>query len=282
MIDGPSAAITGLGGLSIARDGTGGLVYTKAVSGIPHVFVSALVGGQFQSPVEVDAGLAGASSQPVIAAGNGGVLLIGFINGGQLYVVDRASTTAPFGAPDALAAGASNPSLEMTNFGKGYLAFTVADGSGHDVRAAYYDNGAWSLEAARAQRHPRRRRRDRDGGAGRRRRRRRGGDRRLGRRRARLHAEGLGDRAERGRRAGRRPRRCRDAVRCRPARPAVAAGGDSSYADVAFQEIVSCGGVDQSRVLVNRLRGSEYDGVYSGRRALDARARTAPTTPTSR
>ena len=168
------------------------------------MFVSALVGGQFQPPVEVDAGLAGASSQPVIAAGNGGVLLIGFINGGQLYVVDRASTTAAFGAPDALAAGASNPSLEMTNFGKGYLAFTVADGSGHDVRAAYYDSGAWALEAGAAQRHPRRRRRDGQRRAGRRRGR-RGRDRRLGRRRARLYAEGLGNRAERGRRAGRRP-----------------------------------------------------------------------------
>ena len=148
MIDGPSAAITSLGGLSIARDGSGGLVYSKTVSGTPHVFVSALVGGQFQSPVQVDASLAGASSQPVIAAGNGGVLLVGFINGGQLYVVDRASTTAPFGSPQPLAGAASNPAIQMTNFGKGYLAFTVADGAGHDVRAAYYYNGAWSLEAA--------------------------------------------------------------------------------------------------------------------------------------
>ena len=45
--------------------------------------------------------------------------------------------------------------------------------------------------------------------------------------------------------------------------PAVSAGGDSSYADVAFQETVSCGGVDQSRVLVNRLRASQYDGATS-------------------
>ncbi len=45
--------------------------------------------------------------------------------------------------------------------------------------------------------------------------------------------------------------------------PAVSSGGDSSYADVAFQETVSCGGVDQSRVLLNRLRASQYDGVTS-------------------
>ena len=68
VIDGPSASITGLGGLSVARDGTGGLVYLKSVAGIPRVFVSALVGGSFQAPVQVDAALAGASSEPVIAA----------------------------------------------------------------------------------------------------------------------------------------------------------------------------------------------------------------------
>ena len=39
VIDGPSAAIASLGGLSIARDGTGGLIYSKAVAGVPHVFV---------------------------------------------------------------------------------------------------------------------------------------------------------------------------------------------------------------------------------------------------
>jgi hypothetical protein len=43
--------------------------------------------------------------------------------------------------------------------------------------------------------------------------------------------------------------------------PAVAAGGDSSYADVAFQEVLSCGAAHQARVLVNRLQGSQYDGV---------------------
>ncbi len=47
--------------------------------------------------------------------------------------------------------------------------------------------------------------------------------------------------------------------------PAVAAGGDSSYADVAFQEVlVACGGgAQQTRVLVNRLHGSQYDGAVA-------------------
>jgi PKD domain len=262
VIDGPSAAISSLGGLSIARDGTGGLVYLKAVSGIPRVFVSALVGGQFQSSVQVDTGIAGASSQPVIAAGNGGALLVGFINGGQLYVVDKASSTAGFGSPQALAAGASNPSLQMTSFGKGYLAFTVADGAGHDVRTAFYNNGAWSLEAAPLNVTP-----ADDAGTG------------SGAPQVAAAGDGVAIVVwgEDGHVFSRRVWGTAPSVVDEQAdsasisgcgevsagNPAVSAGGDSSYADVAFQETVSCGGVAQSRVMVNRLRASQYDGATS-------------------
>lgn len=262
VIDGPSVAISGLRGMSIARDGTGGLVYSKAVSAISHVFVSPLIGGRFQPPVQVDVGLAGASSQPVIAAGDGGVLLVGFINGGQLYVVDKAGTTAGFGSPQALAAGASNPSLQMTDFGKGYLAFTVVDGAGHDVRAAFYDNGAWSLEGAPLNDTP-----ADTAGTG------------SGAPQVAAAGDGVAIVAwgEGGRVLSRRVWGTAPSVVDEQAdlpsvsgcaevsagSPAVSAGGDSSYVDVAFQETVSCGGVDQSRVLVNRLRGSQYDGATS-------------------
>ena len=144
-IDGPSADIVGLSGMSLARDGTGGLVYLKQVLGTSHVFVSRLVDGAFQAPEQVDGGLIGGSSQPVIAAGNGGLLLIAFVNGGQLYVVVRPNASAAYVGPLALANAASNPAIAMTNFGKAYLAFTVASATGHDVRTAYYYNGAWSL-----------------------------------------------------------------------------------------------------------------------------------------
>ncbi|HET6871191.1 MAG TPA: hypothetical protein VFH80_35085 [Solirubrobacteraceae bacterium] len=257
VIDGPSAAITSLGGLSVARDGTGGVVYVKAA----HVFVSALVGGQFQTPVEVDAGLPSGSTQPVIAAGNGGVLLLGFINAAQLYVVSRASTTGPYSAPAPLAGGAANPSLQMSNLGKAYLAFTIADGAGSDVRAAYSAGGGWSLEAAP------------------------------------LNAVSAGDDAgtgsgapavatagdgvaivtwgEAGHIYARRVWGTAPSVVDEQAdvssvagcgevsvgEPAVASGGDSSYADVAFREVVSCPGVQRARVLVNRLRGSQFDGA---------------------
>ncbi len=260
-IDGPSAAIASVSGLSVARDGTGGLVYLKAVGGVAHVFVSALLGGQFQAPTELDAGLGAASSQPVIAAGNGGVLLIAFINAGGLYVVDRASATASYLAPVPLASGAVNPSIQMSNLGKAYLVFAVADGAGHDVRAAYYANGNWALEAAPlnaiavAD----------DAGTG------------SGAPQVATAGDGVGIVAwgEGGHVYSRRvwgtapsvvdeqadiasPLGCGEVS---AGNPALAAGGDSSYVDVAYQEVFACGATRQARVLVNRLRGSQYDGA---------------------
>ncbi|MGH2876771.1 MAG: hypothetical protein ACRDLV_11020, partial [Solirubrobacteraceae bacterium] len=147
VIDGPGG-IVALTGLSIARDGTGGLVYLRDVAGVPHVFVSALLSGGFQAPVQADGGLAGPSSQPVIAAGNGGVLLVAFINAGELYVCQTTGSETPLSAPAALYAPAANPALSMSNFGKAYLAFTDPSGAGGgDVRAAYWNGPThpWAL-----------------------------------------------------------------------------------------------------------------------------------------
>jgi hypothetical protein len=262
-IDGPNPAITSLNGLSVARDGTGGLVYLEAIGGVPHVVVSALVGGQFQAPQAVDAGLAGPSSQPVIAVGNGGIILIAFINGGTLYVVERPSATVAYGAPQALAGGAGNPSIQMSNLGKAYIAFTVADGAGHDVRAAYWANGNWSLEAsplnalAAAD----------DAGTG------------AGAPAVATAGDGVAIVAwgEGGHVFSRRvwgtaasvvseqadPPGVSSCAEVSSGNPAVAAGGDSSYADVAFQEMLACGSLQQTRVLMNRLQGSQFDGAVT-------------------
>ncbi len=260
MIDGPNAAIDSLGGLSVARDGTGGLVYLKTVGGAPHVFVSRLISGQFQPAQQVDGGLPVGSSQPVIAAGNGGVLLVGFINDGGLYVVDAAGSTASFGGPQGLAGSASNPSIQMTNFGKAYLAFTVADGSGSDVRTAYYVGGTWTLESAPLNVTP-----ADDAGTG------------SGRPDVAAAGDGVAIVAwgESGHVYTRRvwgtvpsvvdeqadPPEVGGCGEVSAGEPAVSAGGDSSYADVGFQELVTCGGAQLTRVLVNRLRGSQFDGA---------------------
>jgi hypothetical protein len=262
VVDGPSADIVSLNGMSVARDGTGGLVYVKNVAGVAHVFVSALTGGVFQPSQQIDAAFIGPSFAPVIAAGNDGVLLISFINGGQLYVVDRSGPATAYSAPLELAAGASGPSLQITPFGKGYLAFTATVAGASNVRAAYFYAGHWSLEPAPLNAVP-----NDDAG--------------LGSGRPQVAAAGDGVAVvvwgEGGHIYSRRLRGTTPSAVYEQAdvpglsgwtevsadEPVVAVGGDSSYADVAFHAVLRSpdGSQQQSRVLMNRLRGSAYDGV---------------------
>lgn len=264
MIDGPSADIVSLNGMSIARDGDGGLVYLKAVGGVTHVFASLLLNGTFQPAVQVDAGLAGASSQPVIAAGQNGLLLVAFINGGQLYVAATTAAGSPLSAPVALYSGAANPSLSLSNFGKAYLAFTAVGGAGGgDVRTAYYFQGQWQLESSPLDANP-------AAAAG------------VGTGRPRVATAGDGTAivvwGEAGHIYSRRVVKTTPSLVFEQAdvpslggwqevssgNPVVAAGGDSSYASVAFQEQLGSGTARQSRVLLNRLHGSQYDGIVQG------------------
>jgi hypothetical protein len=260
VIDGPDASIQSLNGLSVARDGTGGLVYVQDMAGVPHVFVSVLQNGAFQAPIQVDAGLLAGSSQPVLVAGNQGTLLVGFINNGALYVADRVNGGA-FGPPALLYPAAENPSISMSNFGKAYLAFTATDGAGGgDVRAAYYYAGAWQVDATPLDDNP-------ADAAG------------TGSGAPQVATAGDGDGivawGENGHIFTRRVVKTAVSVvdeqadvptldgwqEVSASNPVIATGGDSTYASVAFQETVSDGSARQSRVLFNRLHGSQYDGI---------------------
>ena len=88
-IDGPNENIVGFGGVAMAEDGTGGLVYLKRVNGIPHVFVSPYAEGHWLAPIQVDlcrvTSSTGegehceepfAASWPRIGAANGGELVV--------------------------------------------------------------------------------------------------------------------------------------------------------------------------------------------------------------
>lgn len=260
VIDGPTSTIVRPAGLkvSVARDGTGGLVYLKTVGGVAHVFVSRLAGGSFGAPFQVDQGMGRASSEPLIAAGTGGLLIVAFINSGQLYVV-QGNSAGQFGAPQPLVGAAQNPAISITYFGKAYLAFTVPDGKGHDVRTAYYYNGRWALESPPLNQSP-----ADDAGTG------------TGRPAVAAAGDGIaivvwGEQghiysrrvwgtaaSEVDEQADAPPSGCTETS---ADEPLVGAGGDSSYAPVAFHEGVTCGGHQQSRVLVNRLQGSRFDGI---------------------
>ncbi len=264
VIDGPSPAIVGLDGMSIARDGSGGLVYTKDVGGVAHVFVSVLVNGSYQAPIQVDAGLPGPSSQPVIAAGQAGLLLVGFINAGALYIAQRTTVAAPLSAPSLVYAGAANPSLSLSNFGKAYLAFTATSGAGGgDVRTAFYYQGRWALEPSPLDANP-----ADAAGTG------------SGRPDVIAAGDGVGIVVwgENGHIYSRRVTGTTPSVVDEQADvpslggwpevsagdPEISTGGDSSYASVTFQEELANGAGRQSRVLMNRLHGSQYDGIGQG------------------
>ncbi len=260
VVDGPSADISSLNGLSIARDGTGGLLYVKQVDGVAHVFVSRLLSGSFQPPEQVDAGLPAASSEPVIAAGQGGLLIVAFINGGALYVAQAPNPQSPMGAPSVLFGGASDPSLSLSTFGKGYLAFTAV-GPPAQVRVAYYSQGQWSLDAGALNADP-----SADAGV------------KAGRPAVTCAGDGVavvawgeGGHIYTRRVAGTSPSvvfQQADPLSVNgwrevsSADPTISSGGDSSYASVAFQEELTDGTNHQSRVLVNDLHAARYDGVF--------------------
>jgi PKD domain len=263
VVDGPDPNILSLDGLSVARDGTGGLVYLKEVGGVAHVFVSRLLAGAFQTPAQVDSGLVGPSSQPVIAADPAGLLLIAFINAGQLYVVQAANALSPLSAPAGLFAAASNPALSLSNFGKGYLVLTAPGAGGNDVRAAYYDQGQWAIEPTPLDAVA-----SDDAGTG------------TGRPQVAASGDGIAIAVwgENGHVYSRRLSGTTPSVVYEQADvptldgwnevsagdPVVSTGGDSSYAEVAFDEVIGSGTAQQSRVLMTRLHGSQYDRVVEG------------------
>jgi hypothetical protein len=132
-VDGPSADIRSVGDLDIARDGTGAVVYVKRDGGVDHVFASRLVGGAWSAPERVDAGIDAASSEPVVAASDGGRLAVAWIQGGSVFTSVRQAGAPSWTAPQLISGGASDPSIDMSFNGAGFLTYTA---NGADVAGA--------------------------------------------------------------------------------------------------------------------------------------------------
>jgi hypothetical protein len=137
-IDGPSTEIIALGGVAMAPDGTGGLVYTKSVGGVSHIFASRYSAGQWGPPIRVDSSIPYPASQPAIAAGPGGRLMVvwvtevGTLVNGEirdgLYSASLDPGTAEFDAPLLVDPNVGNgtgvdPSLAGTVPGKAIVAY---------------------------------------------------------------------------------------------------------------------------------------------------------------
>lgn len=148
LLDGPSSSILDIDGAAMAPDGTGGIVYRKLVNGEPHVFVSRLLNGTFQSPIQVDVGQLGPATFPTIAAADGGELLVVWVQpwawistspGAQatLHYELMSAVLQPgaqsFGQieriDDVGDGTAAYPSLAMAPDGSAYVAYRVVTNS---------------------------------------------------------------------------------------------------------------------------------------------------------
>jgi PKD domain len=117
-VDGPSANILDFGNVAMAPDGSGGLVYTKAVEGVPHVFASRYVGGGWSAPIRVDWDQPYEASQPRIAADNRGELLVVWVTG--VATVHAKTQSGLYSARIGPGAASFGPSLLVDpNVGEG-------------------------------------------------------------------------------------------------------------------------------------------------------------------
>jgi hypothetical protein len=171
-IDGPSADVIDAADAAMAEDGTGGVVYLKKEGGRSHVFVARFAGG-WEAPQRVDSGQDFDSSWPRIAAGDGGRLLVTWVQEFGIGSDRMFSATLDPGAkgfqepvPVDMNVGeatATFPDLAMNAGGQAYLTYLViTDESplnppgylGIDVRVARYNNRLWSVLGNPVDRNP--------------------------------------------------------------------------------------------------------------------------------
>jgi hypothetical protein len=175
-VDGPSSAIGEFGGAAVSSDGTAGVVYTKQVEGVQHVFAAQYSNGIWHAPVRVDWQDSYAATYPRIAAAGGGQLVVVWVSqiatvGGRprdaLYSSTLGPGAATFGHqytvdPNVSEGAGVNPSLALAANGQGYLAYRVITNNFSniggettierlrpgdvlaDIRLARYEAGLWS------------------------------------------------------------------------------------------------------------------------------------------
>ncbi len=169
-VDGPSENIVGFGGVAMAEDGTGGLVYLKRVNGVPHVFVSRYVGGHWLAPIQVDYQEPFAASWPRIGAAENGELIVvwatPFATSKEKSVYELLGAELGPGAeqfgpativdPDIDEATGTSPDIAVSSTGQADVVYRVVEPSVTDVsllrpgdvveqvRVAHFDGNRWS------------------------------------------------------------------------------------------------------------------------------------------
>jgi hypothetical protein len=150
-IDGPSADIKQFGDVDVAPDGTGALTYVKAEGGVDHIFVSLLAGGQWSMPTRVDTGLTNTSRYPRVAAGNGGRVVVTFLNGNSANKTVQSAIRPNGGSAFSVVAVqtlflAGIAEVEMNPVsGVAYVVYNdLSGGGGSDLYASMLNGSTWS------------------------------------------------------------------------------------------------------------------------------------------
>ncbi len=172
-IDGPSQTIVGFGGVAMAEDGSGGVVYLKTVDGVPHVFVARFVGGRWLAPIRVDTGEQYAASWPRIGAAVGGELLVVWATpfatkndrpveellGATLGPGSQAFGPAMIVDPDIREGVGASPDLAMSSTAQADVVYRVVESEpntvspipllrpgdvAETVRVAHFDGARWT------------------------------------------------------------------------------------------------------------------------------------------
>jgi hypothetical protein len=168
-IEGPSEEIVGFGGVAMAEDGTGGVVYLKRVNGVAHVFVARYAGGRWLPSIRVDAEQQYGASWPRLCAAHGGELVVVWATPfatekGQPVQELLSATLGPgssaFGRaivvdPDIREGAGASPDLAMSPTGQADVVYRVVEPQGtatelqpgdvpEQVRVAHYDGERWT------------------------------------------------------------------------------------------------------------------------------------------
>lgn len=163
-IDGPGADVIDVADAAMSEDGTGGIVWLRRVDGRAHVFAAQFRNGAWGPARRVDVGQGFDSSWPRIGAGNGGRLVVTWVQefgveSDRLFSATLDPGANGFQAPVPIdfnvgEATSTFPDLAMARGGQAYLAYRViADTSpanppgyvGADVRVARYNGRLWSV-----------------------------------------------------------------------------------------------------------------------------------------
>ncbi len=149
-VDGPTPDIEKLGGVDLARDGTGGVVYLKRVDGAPHVFLSRFNGGQFRPPERVDNGIGAGASEAAIAVADADRLAIVWTAGTRVYgsvVNGNDEQPGPLLGPTELyndpSGLATDISIDMGINGAAYAAWAAPGAGGSDIRVSRLQDMGW-------------------------------------------------------------------------------------------------------------------------------------------